>query len=722
MGKKKYASRQRPQVRVQPQQKANPSYAGIVHFTDLPSPVSMPKNYKAFAQQGFAADDTLYKCIQYIMTNGAAIAPKLYTDVTMSKEITKHPLLDKLAQPNPEQSGVDYREAVLGYFLIAANSYQYAIRANPNGPPDELWTLEPNKVSVVPDPVRGITGYKFDEFEQQIPPQNIGRMRSWNPNNALYGMSPIEVGAILIDMQTAAKKWNLALLQNYARMPGAWVAPVTMGKNERDQLEAKLNGKFHGYANAGKAPVLDGGLQWQSSAIPPAEMDWLQALQHNSNAIANLYNIPPQIIGDTSATTYNNMQEAKAASYTEAIFPLLDKLYALWNMWLLPMYSDLKGAYLYYDKDSVEVVASVIQARKDAEADRAVKAYMAGACTLNQSLIAQGLPSRGPAGEVYRLGAVLVPADKLMEYAEQSLTTPAAPPTALPEPIQVPPGPGTPPASGTTPEPKPADDTLPPKEPEPEPQPVPKPATPKARGKRKSWRQYKAASTDEATHILWECDPDACDWCLQNAGCIVAIGDAFPNGATSPDDSHRFCKCTARYLSLPDGIDVSDIDPDALADGDTQTLDQSQDFVGDGDATTFSMPLPFDDAPDVTLNGDPQTVAKQGSDTDADWYWQRGSPDLVQGDGAVLTSDDSLQVRGAGQLNRDLLIAAFGLAIIASRHARDVAARDAAQASADDEDERDDGNVDYGSPAPKKPAHRKERRAAYQAFMEATLQ
>lgn len=421
--------------------KVNPVYQGMITYANTPQPFTMPKNYKAFSKEGYA-NDTVYKCVRYIAGNGAAIPPKLYTDRTKQKEITSHPLLDRLDRPNNEQSGVAYREAVLAYKLLAGNSYQYAIRAK-NGPPDELWTLRPDYMQIMADKNRGITGYKYEHLEDPILPANIGHTKYWNPDGGLYGMSPVEVAAILVDQQIAARKWNLALLQNSARPPGAWIVPTPLAKNERDRLELKLKEKFSGSRNAGTPPVLDGGLSWQDMGLSPDALDWLEGMQYNSVLIANIYNMPPQLVGDTSASTYANVEEAKAASYTEAIFPELDDTYALWNVWLVPMYPDLcdaRGnptAYLYYDKESVEVVQRVIQTQKQAQIDRANKMWLAGECTLDEARAISGLPPLpGGAGQVFRFGAVLVRAEKLTDYADQSLTTPAAPPPAMPEPIQ----------------------------------------------------------------------------------------------------------------------------------------------------------------------------------------------------------------------------------------------------------------------------------------------
>src|SRR5579859_3453047 len=208
MTRHRRAQQKRPYRVVQPAQvieeKANPAFAGIVSYSDLPQPHSMPKNYRSYAQEGYRGCDTLYKCINYIITNGAAIPPILYTDDTKQKEIPSHPLLDKLKRPNIEQSGVAYRKAVLGYFLVAGNSYQYAIRpgkpGSVQGPPDELWTMQPDKVKIDPTKTRGIVAYEYDDFDgdaqhpvagqNPIPAQNIGHMKTWAPDDPLFGVSP----------------------------------------------------------------------------------------------------------------------------------------------------------------------------------------------------------------------------------------------------------------------------------------------------------------------------------------------------------------------------------------------------------------------------------------------------------------------------------------------------------------------------------------------------
>lgn len=523
--------------------KVNPAYSGLTLMSDVPMPRQMSRNVKAFVEEGFAMDNTFYKAVTYITQNAAAIPPKLYTDTTLQNEIKSHALLDKLAKPNNEQDGVFYRESVLGWYLITGNSFQYAIRKGKSGPPDELWALEVTKVHPLPSKIRGIVGYNFDDFpdsQNPILPENIGHMRTWNPKDPIFGMAAVEPGAILLDEQLAARKWQLALLQNYAKPPGAWVFDGILDVNTRKKVKEALNLEMAGYRNAGKTPVLDGGFKWVSSMTPPSELDWLNSIKYNASQIADLFNIAPQLIGDTSATTYNNMEEAKAASYTEAIFPALDKLYSLWNTWLVPMYPDLKNAYLYYDKQTVEVVQTVIQTRLSEATDRANKSWMQGSCTLNEARDQQGLPPL-PGGDVFRFGNVLVRASELDKYAEQSLQTPAAPPIPVPENMLDNPTPQQENELPSKPDDeqdqsenenkakKPTDGQLPPASVE------------------KQLDEYEARGV---THLKWHLGARLhhCQKCKDNDGVTVALREPFPSGVLLPPQ-HIDCDCDVEPIT-----------------------------------------------------------------------------------------------------------------------------------------------------------------------------
>lgn len=218
------------------------------------------------------------------------------------------------------------------------------------------------------------------------------------------------------------------------------------------------------------------------------------------------------------------------------------------------MYPDLasSGACLYYDKETVEVVQKLIQAMKDAQAARAMEMWNDGLGTMNECRDFCGLPPLGPDGDVFKFGTVLVMKSELGKYAEQSLAEPAAPPAAVPEPLNVPGLPGQPPS--------------------PE-----KPQAPNDNPSNNSDKHmirhfndhehipYYRKSGKQANYKIWKCAKDACTFCLENDGVKVSINATFPNGCDIPDDCHKFCKCEAHELYIPDSTDQGSLSKWSIA-------------------------------------------------------------------------------------------------------------------------------------------------------------
>lgn len=429
--------------RSQWEQKSNPAFAQYqgLGYGSLPQPVMMQANPKAIAKEGYRRNDTVHKCVSYIARNAAGIRIALYTDATKKREIESHPLLDLLNNPNKDMSGNDFIESICAYTLLQGNSYMFAFRLAKQGPPDELWSLNPAMIDIVPDSTR-VVGYDWKVRSPYIrfEPELVGHTKFWSPDDDLYGLSPVEVAGILVDQQLAYRKWNLSLTQNYAQPPGAWTTPALLGQKERNTLEQNINQKYNGFKNAGKAPVLDGGLKFESYAVPPAQMAFLEGQQYNAAAIANIYSLAPQIVGDTSASTYSNMEEAKYGSYTEAIFPLMDKVVVgSLNRWLVPMFG--KGLFLSYVKESVETIQKIMQEQEAAKAERWTKIWLAGGCNLAEYRDKIGLSKPKQGGDAYRIKDILIAEEDLEKYAEQCLTQPALPPLPVAE--------GTPPPGQT---------------------------------------------------------------------------------------------------------------------------------------------------------------------------------------------------------------------------------------------------------------------------------
>src|SRR5690606_25716387 len=103
-----------------------------------------PRDYAHLAEEGFGKNPVAYRCVRMIAEAAAATPLAVFANGARSDN---HPLARLLARPNPEQSGAEWLEGLYGHLQTAGNAYAEAVG---DAPPEELWTLRPDRVRVVP--------------------------------------------------------------------------------------------------------------------------------------------------------------------------------------------------------------------------------------------------------------------------------------------------------------------------------------------------------------------------------------------------------------------------------------------------------------------------------------------------------------------------------------------------------------------------------------------
>lgn len=333
----------------------------VLVMNEVGRPVSSQKNYTAFSEQGYQANVIAYKCVSVISRACASIKWELYKG---GKEIEVHPLLTLLKNPNPMQSGAQFFESKIAYYLIAGNSYTEAVKAGKV--PYELWTLRPDKMKIIPGSLglpafyqfKAAAGEKNYPVDQITGKSDILHIKTFHPTDNWYGMSPIEAATYSIDQHNDSGKWNLALLQNMGTPSGALVMEQSannpsgvLAEPQYKNLEAQLNSKFAGSKNAGRMMLLEGGIKWQSMGFSAKDMDWMEGRKMAARDIALAFGVPPIILNIPGDSTFANYKEARLSLYEDTIIPILDLLQDELNHWLVPMFGE--GLELKYDADDI---------------------------------------------------------------------------------------------------------------------------------------------------------------------------------------------------------------------------------------------------------------------------------------------------------------------------------------------------------------------------------
>lgn len=317
------------------------------------------KTFEKFAEEGYQANVTVYACVNEIAKAIAGIPWVLSNrgPSTRSKinVIDNHPLLKLLVRPNPFQGGGAFIESFIAYLLLSGNSYMERVGPD-NGPPLELYVLRPDRMTVIPDRVHMVAGYSYTINGQKTDFLNgeVLHHKLFAPLDEWYGLSPIQVAASDIDSDNEAARWNLSLLKNDMRPPGGFIADGDIGDQQFERLKKEIKSNYQGSKNAGTPLFLDGGLSWKNFTISQKDSDWLQGRKLSKREICQVYQVPPELIGDGEVKTYSNYQEARKSFYTETVLPYMDILRDELNNWLIPLFGDRLS--LDYDRDGIEAL------------------------------------------------------------------------------------------------------------------------------------------------------------------------------------------------------------------------------------------------------------------------------------------------------------------------------------------------------------------------------
>ena len=343
--------------------------APVVYYSKLGYDTQSKISYQDLATDGYSENAIVNRCINEIATNASRVKINLFRG---DQEVDSHPLLDLIESPSPTQSQVEFFQAVYSYLLISGNSYMLSVGPD-NGAPTELYTLRPDRIKIrqgnrsMPLAYDYILGGHIQEsydIDQATGASKIKHIKLFNPLDDYYGMSPIQASSVDIDQHNLANKHNVNLLQNGARPSGAVVfkpkdetgGNVRLEDTQRSQLINDINQRFSGTGNAGKPMLLEGDFDWKEMGLSPKDMDFIQLKNMAAKDIALVYGVPSQLIGIPDAQTYSNFAEAKLALYNETIIPLLDRIQADLNEWLIPKFND-EALELRYDIDSIPAMA-----------------------------------------------------------------------------------------------------------------------------------------------------------------------------------------------------------------------------------------------------------------------------------------------------------------------------------------------------------------------------
>lgn len=322
-----------------------------------------------YAAEGYVGNVIAFRAVTDIAQSVASCAWLPYAGDVEIDRASPHPLAVLLRRANPAQSFSAFVSQLVAYRLLAGNAYIERVLAG--GAPRELYSLRPDRVSVVPGNLGVPSAYDYRvsgatkrfDADPLTGACDVLHLRNFHPLDDFYGLSPLQPAACSINQHNASGVWNQSLLANGAKTDGAFTVQANgdgswpvLTPEQRTQLLRAIDEKMRGPSNAGETLVLDGGLKYESMSMSPRDMDWLEGRFAAARDIAMAFGYPPMLLGLPGDQTFANAKEARLSLWENTVVPLAESIADDMTEWLAQVLDD--DSRIVIDTDAVSALSS----------------------------------------------------------------------------------------------------------------------------------------------------------------------------------------------------------------------------------------------------------------------------------------------------------------------------------------------------------------------------
>lgn len=248
-------------------------------------------------------------------------------------------LNELLKYPNSEDTWSDIIEQWVGFKKITGNAFMYAKQVGDvsmnRGKPLSLYMLPSQYMAIKVDvaqfpPVK--TAYQL-YYGQYIPftTEEILHDKYFNPEwsatgGQLYGLSPLRAASKVLTRSNSSKEASVAMFDNMGPLGVLYMDdnrfdPIS-GEEQGRSLKTQISANT-GSAKYGSTAVSGYKVGWQQMGLPAKDLQLIEAEKWDKEALCSIYGVPPVLLGNMDAATYNNMKEAEKSLTLRAVLPEL---------------------------------------------------------------------------------------------------------------------------------------------------------------------------------------------------------------------------------------------------------------------------------------------------------------------------------------------------------------------------------------------------------------
>lgn len=222
-------------------------------------------------------------------------------------------------RPNSWQTHYTFFHMLTAHATLHGNGYAFISR-DIRGRPLELIPLDPGQVTVLRE--GGEVVYWIRDVNIKVTPADVIHIKrfTWD---GLVGLNPINYARENFGLGLAGTDYQNVFFNNNGKPSAVLETPNVFTPEAAARLRRSWNSAHTGVTNAHKVAILENGLQLKPYSINPKDAQVLELLQDNVRAIANIFNLPPHKLGDTTRTSFASLEQENQAYLDDTLDPML---------------------------------------------------------------------------------------------------------------------------------------------------------------------------------------------------------------------------------------------------------------------------------------------------------------------------------------------------------------------------------------------------------------
>ena len=307
-------------------------------------------------------------------------------------QVHEHPVLELLDNPSPEMDGYTLTMQRMLNLQLTGNAYLHPIISETIGVPLELWNMQSDLVTVVPDGNMDlVNSYTYGKQPNMVDfrKDEVLHEKQPNPSDPFYGMGWVSAAIDAVDLLNSMDDYEQNVLDNQARPDWAIMVKEHLTDNQYQRLMQQVERQLGGKNNRSRPFIFEGGTDGKPMQFSPQDLAFDSGEARKIEVIAAIAGVP---VTKLKANDPNlaNAREGNLGWLRDTIVPYLTLDESFLNRQLLPLFGMFADTlFLAYD-DPVSAdrsqqatidasdIAAGIRTRNEVRADRGLEPISEG--------------------------------------------------------------------------------------------------------------------------------------------------------------------------------------------------------------------------------------------------------------------------------------------------------------------------------------------------------